>query len=89
MSKAAPLTRVHTRSEQERIIHPEHGSKYSRAQSPGVVHGVDVGTKTDNVRGRYSEPDETGMASDRELRARANGRRNKLTAQVAALRKFR
>jgi hypothetical protein len=86
MSKAAPLTRVHTRSEQDKIIRERPGH-YLRVLSPGAVHGIDIGTKSENVRGRYSKPDLRGMQSDKELRARASGRRNKLTAQVAALRK--
>jgi hypothetical protein len=90
MSKAKPLTRVHKRSEQDTITRSGSNSRrYIRANSPSVVHG-EQGTKFENIRGRYSEPDPQeaeDLKSDRELRSRALGRRNKLTARVAGLKK--
>lgn len=89
MSKARAITRVHTRSEQERIVRLPGSRRYVRANSPQVVRGAQ-GTRTENVRGRYSSLDQREDASirnDKELRARSLGRRNKLTAQVAGLRK--
>jgi hypothetical protein len=90
MPKARPLTRVHTRSEQDAVTRRAPDSRrYVRANSPEIVHGTQ-GTKNENVRGRYSKPDEQESAdlkTDKELRARAIGRRNKLTARVASLKK--
>lgn len=89
MSKAKPLTRVHKRSEQDAITRTSKGRRYVRANSPSIVHG-EQGTKAANIRGRYSEPDpqeSEDLKEDRELRSRVYGRRNKLTARVAGLKK--
>lgn len=90
MSKAKPLTRVHKRSEQDALTRSNPRSRrYTRANSPSIVHG-EQGTKDANIRGRYSEPDTQeaeDLKNDRELRSRVLGRRNKLTARVAGLKK--
>lgn len=89
MAKAKPLTRVHSRSEQDSMTRTSRGGRYTRANSPAIVHG-EQGTKSANIRGRFSEPDpqETeDLKNDKELRSRVLGRRNKLTARVAGLKK--
>lgn len=89
MSKAKPITRVHTRSEQTRLIRVGKGRRYLRANSPELVHG-EQGTRTENIRGRFSTPnpsEDEDLREDRQIRARSLGRRNKMTAQVASLRK--
>jgi hypothetical protein len=89
MSKAKPLTRVHNRSEQDALTRTSKSRRYLRANSPSIVHGAQ-GTKTANIRGRYSTPDPQefeDLKQDKELRSRALGRRNKLTARVAGLKK--
>jgi hypothetical protein len=92
MSKAKPLTRIHRRAELIDSFAPQSGKKknrYARENSPKLIRGR-AGAKTDNVRGRYSELDPQeleDMKNDPELRARATGRRNKLTATARALKK--
>jgi hypothetical protein len=92
MSKAKPLTRIHNRAELRDSLAPRSAStkdRYNRENSPKVIHG-NAGMKSDNVRGRYSEPDRQELediANDKVLRARTFGRRNKLTATVRALKK--
>lgn len=89
MSKAKPLTRVHSRSEQDTLTRTSKSRRYLRANSPSVVHG-EQGTKAANIRGRFSTPDPQefeDLKQDKELRSRALGRRNKLTARVAGLKK--
>lgn len=92
MSKAKPLTRIHKRAELMNSLAPRRAGKnerYERENSPKAVRGS-AGMRSDNVRGRFSDPDPReldAIAQDRELRARAFGRRNKLTATVKALKK--
>jgi hypothetical protein len=90
MAKAKPLTRVHKRSEQDAVTRSNSNSRrYTRANSPAIVHGQQ-GTKSANIRGQFSEPDPQeaeDLKNDRELRSRVLGRRNKLTARVAGLKK--
>jgi hypothetical protein len=91
MAKAKPLTRVHSRSEQDSYAPLQKSKRYVRANSPKIVHG-EQGTKFENIRGRYSEPDQQeseDLKTDKELRSRVLGRRNKLTARVAGLRTAR
>ncbi len=89
MSKARPLTRIHKRSEQDVLTRMSKGRRYVRANSPTIVHG-EQGMKSENIRGRFSQPDLQefeDLKEDRELRSRVLGRRNKLTARVAGLKK--
>jgi hypothetical protein len=89
MSKAKPITRVHTVSEQDSCAPVSGTHRYTRANSPRQVHG-ERGTKSENVRGRFSEPDPKeveDMKNDPELRARTFGRRSKHTSRVAGLKK--
>ena len=86
MTKAKPITRVHTRSEQEHLIQLKNSRRYVRANSPTLVHGRQ-GTKIENIRGLYSQPDLRGILNDKASLARSTGRRNKATATIASLKK--
>src|SRR4051812_11865757 len=81
MTRKAHVTRIHIASEQDALSRKSPESRnYIRVRSPEIVHGVEVGTKSENVRGRFSEPDLHDFQEDPELRARAFGRRHKLSA---------
>jgi hypothetical protein len=86
MTKAKAITRVHTRSEQEKMIRLPDSRRYVRANSPTLVHGFQ-GTRSENIRGQYSSPNFKDAMTDPGERARAFGRRNKATATVASLKK--
>ena len=92
MSKAKPLTRIHKKAELLDSFTPQSTKRkqhYIRDKSPRITRGQ-AGFKSDNIRGRFSEPDAQlleDIKNDPELRARVQGRRNKLTAKARALKK--
>src|SRR5688572_3308006 len=67
--------------ETRRAVRAEKRSRGTIARNRALA------TKLSNILGRFSTPDVQSVLDDKASRARATGRRNKLTAQTAALRK--